>query len=78
MFLTNSNGRRIYHLNFTLGNKEIILELKKELGFYADLEIIDPKIKRGEIRKTQIDLLYIGNQREENEKGFHFDAQKKN
>ena len=28
-----------------LGNKEIILELKKEIDFYADVEIIDPKIE---------------------------------
>jgi malate dehydrogenase (oxaloacetate-decarboxylating)(NADP+) len=27
-----------------LGNKEIILELKEELGFYADVPIIDPKL----------------------------------
>lgn len=26
-----------------LGNKKVILELKEELGFYADVEIIDPK-----------------------------------
>ncbi|MGO4772108.1 NADP-dependent malic enzyme [Flavobacterium sp. W22_SRS_FK3] len=33
-----------------LGNKEIILELKEELGFDADIEIIDPKIKEEEQR----------------------------
>lgn len=36
-----------------LGNKEIILELKEELGFDADVEIIDPKTKDQEERRNQ-------------------------
>ena len=36
-----------------LGNKEIILELKKELGFDADVEIIDPKINEEEARRNR-------------------------
>ncbi len=34
-----------------LGNKETILELKAEIGFDADVEIIDPKIKEEEDRR---------------------------
>lgn len=36
-----------------LGNKKIINELKKELGFDADVEIIDPKIKEEESRRNK-------------------------
>ena len=36
-----------------LGNMEIILELKKELGFEANVEIIDPKIKEEELRRNK-------------------------
>lgn len=36
-----------------LGNKKIITELKKELGFDADVEIIDPKIKEEESRRNK-------------------------
>jgi malate dehydrogenase (oxaloacetate-decarboxylating)(NADP+) len=36
-----------------LGNKEIILELKEELGFEADVEIIDPKIKEENARRNR-------------------------
>jgi malate dehydrogenase (oxaloacetate-decarboxylating)(NADP+) len=36
-----------------LGNKEIILELKEELGFDADVEIIDPKTKEEEERRNR-------------------------
>ena len=36
-----------------LGNKEIILELKEEIGFDADVEIIDPKTKEESIRRTR-------------------------
>jgi len=35
-----------------LGNKEIILELKAELGFDADLPIIDPKLEEETERRT--------------------------
>lgn len=35
-----------------LGNKKIISELKKELGFDAEVEIIDPKIKEEESRRN--------------------------
>lgn len=36
-----------------LGNKEVILELKKEIGFDADVEIIDPKTKEEEERRNR-------------------------
>jgi malate dehydrogenase (oxaloacetate-decarboxylating)(NADP+) len=36
-----------------LGNKEIILELKEEIGFDADVPIIDPKIKEEEARRNK-------------------------
>jgi malate dehydrogenase (oxaloacetate-decarboxylating)(NADP+) len=36
-----------------LGNKEIIQELKAELGFYAEVEIIDPKTKKEEPRRNR-------------------------
>ncbi|MFI0490018.1 NADP-dependent malic enzyme [Flavobacterium sp.] len=36
-----------------LGKKEIILELKKELGFDADVEIIDPKVNEEESRRNR-------------------------
>lgn len=36
-----------------LGNKEIILELKEEIGFDADIEIIDPKTKEEVERRTR-------------------------
>lgn len=36
-----------------LGKKDIILELKKELGFDADVEIIDPKTPEEVIRKNK-------------------------
>ncbi len=35
-----------------LGNKEIILELKKELGFEADVQIIDPKLDEEDDRRN--------------------------
>jgi malate dehydrogenase (oxaloacetate-decarboxylating)(NADP+) len=41
-----------------LGSKEIILELKEELGFYADLEIIDPKIKEEDTRRNKFAMIY--------------------
>ena len=36
-----------------LGNKEIILELKAELGFDADIQIIDPKLDEEEDRRER-------------------------
>ncbi|PWA10158.1 NADP-dependent malic enzyme [Flavobacterium laiguense] len=36
-----------------LGNKEIILELKEELGFYADVQIIDPKLDEEQERRDR-------------------------
>jgi len=36
-----------------LGNKEIILELKAELGFDADVQIIDPKLDEEEERRAR-------------------------
>ena len=41
-----------------LGNKEIILELKEELGFDADIEIIDPKIKEEDARRNKFATTY--------------------
>ena len=36
-----------------LGNRDIILELKEEIGFDADVEIIDPKTKEEEERRNR-------------------------
>ncbi len=36
-----------------LGNKEIILELKEELGFDADVLIVDPKLEEEQVRRTK-------------------------
>lgn len=36
-----------------LGNEKIILELKKELGFDADVQIIDPKVVEEESRRNK-------------------------
>ena len=41
-----------------LGKKEIILELKKELGFDADVPIIDPKIDEEESRRNKFAKAY--------------------
>jgi malate dehydrogenase (oxaloacetate-decarboxylating)(NADP+) len=41
-----------------LGNKEIILELKEEIGFDADVPIIDPKIKEEEARRNKFDTYW--------------------
>lgn len=41
-----------------LGNKDIILELKEELGFDADVEIIDPKTKEEEKRRNEFAQKY--------------------
>ncbi|RTY76659.1 NADP-dependent malic enzyme [Flavobacterium bomense] len=41
-----------------LGNKEIILELKAEIGFDADVEIIDPKITEEEGRRNKFATTY--------------------
>ena len=41
-----------------LGNMEIILELKKELGFEAEVQIIDPKIKEEESRRNKFANVY--------------------
>ncbi|RKS95207.1 allosteric NADP-dependent malic enzyme [Flavobacterium limicola] len=41
-----------------LGNKEIILELKEEIGFDADVPIIDPKIKEEESRRNRFATTY--------------------
>jgi malate dehydrogenase (oxaloacetate-decarboxylating)(NADP+) len=41
-----------------LGNKEIILELKEEIGFDADVPIIDPKIKEEESRRNKFASTY--------------------
>jgi malate dehydrogenase (oxaloacetate-decarboxylating)(NADP+) len=57
-----------------LGNKEIIVELKAELGFDADLEIIDPKIKEEDARRNNFAKIYWESRRR---KGISFyDAQK--
>src|SRR6187431_964791 len=39
-----------------LGNKEIILELKGELGFDADVQIIDPKLEEEQERRSRYAL----------------------
>ena len=41
-----------------LGNKKIILELKKELGFNTDLPIIDPKIIEEESRRNRFATIF--------------------
>lgn len=41
-----------------LGNKEIILELKKEIGFNANVTIIDPKEKEEEDRRNRFATSY--------------------
>ena len=41
-----------------LGNKEIILELKEEIGFDADVEIIDPKTKDEAARRTHFATIF--------------------
>jgi len=41
-----------------LGNKEIISELKEEIGFDADVQIIDPKTKEEENRRNSFALKY--------------------
>ena len=41
-----------------LGNMEIILELKKELGFDSVVQIIDPKIKEEEYRRNRYAAVY--------------------
>ena len=41
-----------------LGNKEIILELKNEIGFHANVEIIDPKTKEETARRNQFANTY--------------------
>jgi malate dehydrogenase (oxaloacetate-decarboxylating)(NADP+) len=57
-----------------LGSKEIILELKEELGFDADLEIIDPKIKEEDFRRNKFANTYWESRKR---KGISlYDAQK--
>jgi malate dehydrogenase (oxaloacetate-decarboxylating)(NADP+) len=41
-----------------LGNKETILELKEEIGFDAEVEIIDPKTKEEEERRNRYATAY--------------------
>ena len=41
-----------------LGNKELILELKEELGFDADIPIFDPKTKKEKERRLQYGEMY--------------------
>jgi malate dehydrogenase (oxaloacetate-decarboxylating)(NADP+) len=41
-----------------LGNKEIILELKHEIGFVADVQIIDPKVAEEEQRRNSFASTY--------------------
>lgn len=57
-----------------LGNKEVILELKEELGFDADVKIIDPKTKEEDERRLHYaDIFWKTRQR----KGISlYDAQK--
>jgi malate dehydrogenase (oxaloacetate-decarboxylating)(NADP+) len=47
-----------------LGNKEVILELKEELGFEADVPIFDPKTKEEDIRRLRYaDIFWKDKQR---------------
>jgi len=41
-----------------LGNEEIIMELKEEIGFEAELEIIDPKINKERKRRFEYAAVY--------------------
>jgi malate dehydrogenase (oxaloacetate-decarboxylating)(NADP+) len=41
-----------------LGNKEIILELKEEIGFDAEVEILDPKTKEEDERRLRYAQIY--------------------
>ena len=57
-----------------LGNKEIILELKAEIGFDADVQIIDPKINEEEARRNKFANTYWSTRQR---RGISFlDAQK--
>ena len=57
-----------------LGNKEIILELKAEIGFDADIQIIDPKINEEEERRNKFANTYWSTRQR---RGISFlDAQK--
>ncbi|MBC7847400.1 MAG: NADP-dependent malic enzyme [Flavobacterium sp.] len=44
-----------------LGNKKVILELKKELGFDADVQIIDPKVIEEEPRRNKFAKAFWNN-----------------
>lgn len=41
-----------------LGNKEVIMELKEEIGFFADVKIIDPKEKEEEATRNRFAKKY--------------------
>jgi malate dehydrogenase (oxaloacetate-decarboxylating)(NADP+) len=41
-----------------LGNKEIILELKEEIGFDAEVAILDPKTKEEDVRRLRYAEIY--------------------
>ncbi|MDD3003362.1 NADP-dependent malic enzyme [Flavobacterium sp.] len=57
-----------------LGDKEVILELKEELGFDADVQIIDPKKPEEDARRLQYAEVYWKSRRR---RGISlFDAQK--
>jgi len=45
-------------LPILLGNKEVILELKEELGFDADVPIFDPKTKEEDARRLKYGDIY--------------------
>ena len=57
-----------------LGNKEIILELKEELGFDADVQIIDPKLDEEQERRERF-AITLWESRRRNGVSL-FDAQK--
>lgn len=47
-----------------LGNKEVILELKEEIGFFGDIQIIDPKTKEEDDRRMRYaDIFWKSRQR---------------
>jgi malate dehydrogenase (oxaloacetate-decarboxylating)(NADP+) len=53
--------------------KEIILELKEELGFMLNSKLLIPKIKEEDARRNKFATIYWESR---NEKEFLYDAQK--
>jgi len=55
-------AQRVYDVKIgkpiLLGRKEVILELKEEIGFTADVPIIDPKTDEEEVRRNRFGEIY--------------------